>query len=80
MRERCCSITGLGPVGLATAMLCKAMGAQKIFGVETIEERLSIAKNTGFFDEVIKAGKDNVRQIRDLTAGHGVERSVDCSC
>src|SRR5512136_12851 len=58
-------VTGLGPVGLATAMLCRAMGAQKIFGIEVIEERLSIAKELGLFDEVIKAGEDNVQQIRD---------------
>ena len=72
-------ITGLGPVGLATAMLCKAMGAEKIFGIETIDERLAIARNMGLFDEVLAAGNDNVRQIRGLTGGHGVERSVDCS-
>jgi threonine dehydrogenase-like Zn-dependent dehydrogenase len=72
-------ITGLGPVGLASAMLCRAMGAQKIFGTETIGERLTIAKNLGLFDEVINAGEDNVQQIRDLTGGQGVERSIDCS-
>lgn len=72
-------ITGLGPVGLASAMLCKAMGAQKIFGIEVIDERLSIAKSTGFFDEVVKAGDDNVEQIQDLTSGYGVEKSIDCS-
>jgi len=72
-------ITGLGPVGLATAMLCKAMGAQKIFGIEVIDDRISIAKNLGLFDEVIKAGEDNVSQIKDLTGGYGVEKSVDCS-
>ncbi len=72
-------VTGLGPVGLATAMLCRAMGAQKIYGIEVIDERLTIAKNTGLFDEVIKAGETNVEQIRDLTGGHGVEKSVDCS-
>ncbi len=72
-------ITGLGPVGLASAMLCKAMGAQKIFGIEVIEDRISIAKNLGLFDEVIKAGKDNVQQIKDLTGGYGVEKSIDCS-
>ena len=72
-------VTGLGPVGLATAMLCRAMGAQKIYGIEVIDERLAIAKNTGLFDEVIKAGETNVEQIRDLTGGHGVEKSVDCS-
>jgi threonine dehydrogenase-like Zn-dependent dehydrogenase len=72
-------ITGLGPVGLASAMLCKAMGAQKIYGIEVIDERLSLAKEMGLFTEVIKAGDDNVQQIRDLTSGHGVEKSVECS-
>ncbi len=72
-------VTGLGPVGLATAMLCRAMGAQKIYGIEVVDERLAIAKNTGLFDEVIKAGETNVEQIRDLTGGHGVEKTVDCS-
>lgn len=72
-------ITGLGPVGLASAMLCKAMGAQKIFGIEVIEDRISIAKNLGLFDEVIKVDKDNVQQIKDSTGGYGVEKSIDCS-
>jgi threonine dehydrogenase-like Zn-dependent dehydrogenase len=72
-------ITGLGPVGLASAMLCKALGAQKIFGIEVTDERLSIAKGLGLFTEVIKAGENNVEQIRDLTSGHGVEKSIDCS-
>lgn len=72
-------VTGLGPVGLATAQLCRAMGAQKIFGVELLDERIAIARNTGLFDEVIKSKANNVEQIRDLTAGYGVEKSVDCS-
>lgn len=72
-------VTGLGPVGLATAQLCRAMGAQKIFGIELLDERIAIARNTGLFDEVIKSESNNVEQIRDLTAGHGVEKSVDCS-
>ncbi|MBK7259592.1 MAG: zinc-binding dehydrogenase [Ignavibacteriae bacterium] len=72
-------ITGLGPVGLATAMLCRAMGAQKIFGIEVIEDRIAIAKHLGLFDAVLTAGDENVAQIRDLTGGFGTERSVDCS-
>ena len=72
-------VAGLGPVGLATAMLARAMGAQKIFGIEINEYRISIAKNLGLFDEVIKGEKDNVQQIKDLTGGYGVEKSVDCS-
>jgi threonine dehydrogenase-like Zn-dependent dehydrogenase len=72
-------VTGLGPLGLASAMLCKALGAQKIFGIEIINERISIARDFGLFTEVIKAGENNVEQIRDLTSGYGVEKSIDCS-
>ncbi|WP_237048842.1 zinc-dependent alcohol dehydrogenase family protein [Limihaloglobus sulfuriphilus] len=72
-------ITGLGPVGLASAMLCKAMGAQKIIGTEAIDERIKIAEETALFDSVLKAGPDNVEQVRALTGGMGVERAVDCS-
>jgi threonine dehydrogenase-like Zn-dependent dehydrogenase len=72
-------ITGLGPVGLAAAMLCKAMGAQKIFGIETIDERISLANNLGLFTKVLKASDDNVEHIKDLTSGYGVEKAIDCS-
>jgi len=72
-------ITGLGPVGLATAMLCKAMGATKIIGSEAIDERIKIAQGLNLFDVVLKAGPANVRQVKDLTGGMGVEKAVDCS-
>ena len=32
-------VVGLGPVGLATLMLAKAMGAQKLIGVDVTHER-----------------------------------------
>ncbi len=72
-------VTGLGPVGLAAAMLARAMGAQKIIGIEVIDERIRIAKKLSLFDEVLKAGQDNVSEVKDLTGGFGVERAVDCS-
>ena len=72
-------ITGLGPVGLATAMLCKALGATKIIGSEAIAERIKIAQGLNLFDVVLKAGPENVRQVKDLTGGMGVEKAVDCS-
>jgi D-arabinose 1-dehydrogenase-like Zn-dependent alcohol dehydrogenase len=40
-------ITGLGPVGLGTAMLCRAMGAQ-VVGVESIPQRREMARKLGF--------------------------------
>ena len=72
-------ITGLGPVGLAAAMLCKVMGATKIIGIEVLDERIQIAKDLNLFDDVLKAGPDNVQQVIDATGGMGVEKAVDCS-
>ena len=72
-------ITGLGPLGLASAMLCKALGAHAIYGIEALDERLSIARGLGLFTEVLKVSDENVEHIRDLTSGRGVERSIDCS-
>ena len=72
-------ITGLGPVGLATGMLCRAMGAHHIIGIDVVPERMQIAKDLGLCDEVLAAGPDNVDEVMSLTGGFGVERAVDCS-
>lgn len=72
-------ITGLGPVGLAAAALSRKLGAQKIIGIDVIPERMKIARDLGLCDEVLASGPDNVAEVKDLTAGNGVERAVDCS-
>lgn len=72
-------VTGLGPVGLATLMLCKAMGANKLIGVDVNEERCRIAKDLGLADEVFVSGEDTLDKVLALTSGNGVEKSFDCS-
>ncbi|MEM1108940.1 MAG: zinc-binding dehydrogenase [Planctomycetota bacterium] len=72
-------ITGLGPVGLAAAMLSKKLGANMVIGTDVSEDRMKIAKDLGLCDHVMQAGPDNVADIRGLTGGKGVERAVDCS-
>jgi threonine dehydrogenase-like Zn-dependent dehydrogenase len=72
-------ITGLGPVGLATAVLCRKLGAHQIIGIDILPERLELARRPGLCDTTIAAGPDNVAQVRDLTGGRGVERAIDCS-
>lgn len=72
-------ITGLGPVGLATAALCRKLGAARILGIDVVEERMRLARDLGLCDEVLASGPDNVAQVRRLTGGQGVERAVDCS-
>jgi threonine dehydrogenase-like Zn-dependent dehydrogenase len=72
-------ITGLGPVGLATAALCRKLGAERIIGIEALEDRIQIAGQLGLCDEILAAGPNNVEEVRELTGGRGVERAVDCS-
>jgi threonine dehydrogenase-like Zn-dependent dehydrogenase len=72
-------ITGLGPVGLATGALCRKLGANRIIGIDVIDERLQLARDLGLCDEVLKSGPDNVAEVKKLTGGNGVERAVDCS-
>lgn len=72
-------VVGLGPVGLACLMLCKAMGANKLIGVETQPARIEVAKKLGLVDEVFTPSEDVVEKIKAITGGHGVERAFDCS-
>jgi threonine dehydrogenase-like Zn-dependent dehydrogenase len=72
-------ITGLGPVGLATAALCRKLGAARIIGIDVIQERMDLARGLKLCDEVLPSGPGNVDDVRRLTGGHGVERAIDCS-
>jgi threonine dehydrogenase-like Zn-dependent dehydrogenase len=72
-------ITGLGPVGLATAALCRKLGAEKIIGIDVVPERMKIAVDLGLCDAVLASGENNVAEVKALTGGMGVERAVDCS-
>jgi threonine dehydrogenase-like Zn-dependent dehydrogenase len=72
-------ITGLGPVGLATGALCRKLGAEKIIGIDLIEERLQLALDLNLCDVVLRSGPDNLADVLERTNGRGVERAVDCS-
>lgn len=72
-------VTGLGPVGLAALMLCRAMGASMLIGMDTNEERIRIAKEKGLVDHAFIPSDDVVDKIKAVTGGHGVERAIDAS-
>jgi threonine dehydrogenase-like Zn-dependent dehydrogenase len=55
------------------------MGANKLIGVDAVDERMEIAQKLGLADHLLKAGPENVREIRSLTNEHGVERALDAS-
>jgi threonine dehydrogenase-like Zn-dependent dehydrogenase len=72
-------VVGLGPVGLATLMLCKAMGAGPLIGIESNPYRIDLAKKLGLADHVLSPGPGNVEEVRALTGGNGVEKAFDAS-
>lgn len=72
-------VVGLGPVGLAALMLCKAMGANKLIGIEMQPSRIELAKRLGLVDHVFTPSDDNVRQVKEATGRFGVEKAIDCS-
>ena len=70
-------VVGLGPVGLAAAMISKARGAQ-VIGVDIDPGRVAAAERLGC-DLGLIADGDTLGAIMEYTSGHGVEVSLECS-
>ncbi len=75
-------ITGCGPTGLFSAAVARTAGAATIIASDVSDYRLSLAKQVGA-DHVLNAkGESSERllaAIRDLTAGEGVDASLEMS-
>ena len=72
-------VVGLGPVGLATLMLAKSLGANKLIGVDVNPDRCQLALDKGLADTVFVSGPETLQAVLDATGGQGVERAIDCS-
>jgi threonine dehydrogenase-like Zn-dependent dehydrogenase len=72
-------VTGLGPVGLAAAMLGRALGASLIIGTDVSAERRALAVELGLVDHALAADESASAAVAGLTAGRGCEASIDCS-
>ena len=72
-------ITGLGPVGLAAAMLGRALGASQVIGVDISPGRIDLAREMGLVDEAFVSDVGALDKIKAVTNGKGCEASMDCS-
>ena len=70
-------VFALGPIGLCAVAGAKLMGATTIIGVDTVRERLDVARALGA-DHVVdfKLG-DPVEQILALTEGRGADVAIE---
>ena len=70
-------VFALGPIGLCAVAGAKLMGATTIIGVDTVPERLAVAKRLGA-DIVVDFKKgDPVEQIMQITDGRGVDVAIE---
>ena len=72
-------ITGMGPVGLAAAMLARALGVSTIIGTDLSTARLALAVELELIDHALPADESALEKIIQHTDGHGCEASIDCS-
>jgi alcohol dehydrogenase len=71
------AIFAQGPIGLCATVGARLMGATTIIAVETVSERIAVAKRLGA-DHVIDFRKtDVVSEIRRLTDGRGVDVAIE---
>ena len=73
-------VTGLGPVGLAAAMLSRAMGVGPVVGTDVSPERRRIAMDLGLVDEALAADDETLADALDeLSGGRGFTATLDAS-
>jgi threonine dehydrogenase-like Zn-dependent dehydrogenase len=72
-------VTGLGPVGLAAAMLARASGVGLVVGTDVSAERLRLATDLGLVDAAVPADDQAADQLSELTAGRGFTVTLDAS-
>jgi len=71
-------VTGLGPVGLAAAMLGRALGATTVIGSDASPQRVELGLRLGLVDTAV--GPDDLDDaVEEVTGGRGCEVAVDCS-
>jgi threonine dehydrogenase-like Zn-dependent dehydrogenase len=71
------AVFALGPIGLCAALGARLMGAACVIGVDTVPERLAIARRLGVDHVVDYRTGDAVAAIRELTAGRGVDVAIE---
>ena len=72
------AIWGAGPVGLFAIKSAQVMGAARIIVIETVPERIALARQAGATDIIDLKKEDVLARIKDLTNGEGADAVIDC--
>lgn len=74
------AVLGLGPIGDMACRIALARGAERVFGVDLVPERLARAQRRGVETYDLRAFDDEkalVHAIRDVTGGRGPDAVID---
>jgi len=70
-------IWGLGPIGLMTARWCQIKGAGRVFGIDSVPERLDMAKKLGI-EPINFSQVDVLKTIFERVPG-GLDVAIECA-
>ena len=72
------AVSGLGPVGLYTVMMARAMGAS-VIGIDVQPSRIELAEKLGIDATANAVETDPVEAMRAFSGGDGVHAAIDTS-
>jgi 2-desacetyl-2-hydroxyethyl bacteriochlorophyllide A dehydrogenase len=70
------AIIGMGPVGLCAVQVARAFGAAEVIGIDTVAERLELARSFGARPVHLHDG-DPRAAVRENTGGRGADHCID---
>ena len=70
------AIVGLGGVGLMAMLAARVAGCRQIIAIDTLDDKLKLARQLGATHTVNASAADAVEQVRDLSGG-GVEYAFE---
>ena len=73
---RVCAVVGCGPVGLMAVLAARELGAETVYAVDPVPDRLEFAARLGGVP--LLQDPDAVARIRDATQGFGVDSVLEC--
>ncbi|HEV3046557.1 MAG TPA: alcohol dehydrogenase catalytic domain-containing protein [Solirubrobacteraceae bacterium] len=70
------AVLGLGPVGLCAVQAARAVGAARVFAIDSVPERLAVAESMGGVP--VRLTEQDVKAlVREATEGRGVDVCID---
>ena len=78
LEDRTILITGMGPIGLFAASVCKAAGARQVIATEISPYRIELAEAVGV-DHIVNPSQTDVRAELARLAPEGVDATLEMS-